>query len=188
MVAVVLVVNLTRRHSNCKVLLHRSNPEGWLTRSCSDHCITFTLSWSLARETLTNTYYAMDTKLAKSTALSDYTRMWLLDYYDIMTLHILWHHGHSTSPQILATKPILFTKYVCSWWQTFMVSMPCVEFCYLNMLRASSMGSVVQLFSLSVVCPLCSVLALESDPFVMSEPDPAKSSALESCLWELKVM
>lgn len=28
MVAVVLVINLTRRHPNCKVLLHRSNPEG----------------------------------------------------------------------------------------------------------------------------------------------------------------
>ena len=33
----------------------------------------------------------------------------------------------------------------------------------------------------------CPGVELSSDPFDVGEPDPAKSGALESCLWELKV-
>ena len=36
-------------------------------------------------------------------------------------------------------------------------------------------------------CLFCPGVELSSDPFDVGEPDPAKSGALESCLWELKV-
>ena len=67
---------------------------------------------------------------------------------------------------------------------------------YLQYLSAAIVAVVALVTNLTKRHPNCRVLLhrpeegeyiFTSDPYDMDEPDPAKSHALESCLWELKV-